>query len=68
MLESRLDQKGWGTFSSRHEILGILTEEFHELVEAVKSGDNVDVQSELVDIAVGALFGAVCIENNGTEW
>jgi hypothetical protein len=55
----RLDQHGPGEFVSTHEILGVVTEEYHELVDAVK--DNQAVDHELMDIAVGALFGAICL-------
>ena len=35
-LERRLAQKGYGSYSSRHEILGILVEELDELRDAVR--------------------------------
>jgi NTP pyrophosphatase (non-canonical NTP hydrolase) len=59
---SRLNKKGYGVFVGPHEVLGILTEEFHELVDAVKSDNLYDVRAELLDIAVGALFGVVSID------
>jgi len=40
-----------------HESLGIITEEYWELIDACKQNDPVDVASELMDIAVGAVFG-----------
>lgn len=57
----RLDQHGPGEFVSTHEILGVVTEEYFELVDAVKRHEHVG--AELMDVAVGALFGAICIEN-----
>jgi len=33
----RLSQKGQGTFTSTHEILGIITEEYTELIDAVQA-------------------------------
>lgn len=53
---------GRGSYSSAHEILGVVTEEFHELVDAVKSNRIVRVEHELADIAVACLFGIACIE------
>ncbi len=35
-LEMRLMEKETGTFASRHEVLGVLQEEFQELTEAVR--------------------------------
>jgi NTP pyrophosphatase (non-canonical NTP hydrolase) len=70
-LYERLKEKGWGSYSGRHEILGILTEEFWELVEAVKSqpisGSKNSVREELIDLAVGAIFGVACIDAGAIE-
>lgn len=66
-LKYRLDEKGYGTFCSSHEVLGVLTEEFYELVEAVKSNDIMKVEKELIDVAVGALFGIACILQNSVD-
>jgi hypothetical protein len=52
----RLKLKGHGAFVSHHEGLGIVTEEYHELVEAVRGNDPVDVANEAMDVAVGAIF------------
>ena len=35
----RLNQKGWHSLSSTHEILGVVAEEYQELIEAIKEGD-----------------------------
>lgn len=65
-LNRRLRQKGRGTYASRLEILGALTEEFHELTQAMISepiaGTKHSVREELLDIAVGCLFGIACID------
>ena len=68
-LFKRLDQKGYGTMASRHEILGVITEEMRELEEAVcisKTGENVG--DELMDIAVGAVFGYICMREGTVDW
>jgi len=67
-LKCVLKEKGKGTFTSRHEILGIITEEYYELIDAVRSESNYNVSNELLDIAVGAIFGMVCIDSNNTDW
>ena len=67
-LNQRLAEKGWGCWVSPHEILGAVTEEYHELIEAVHTARNNQVDLlrwELVDLAVGAIFGVVSIEKVG---
>ncbi|MFA5021294.1 MAG: hypothetical protein WC517_04525 [Patescibacteria group bacterium] len=58
----RLDQKGWGRFVSPHEILGIITNEYHELDEAVHKKDALEFRHELIDLAVAALLGIATID------
>lgn len=67
-LSFRLQQKGYGTFTSSHEILGVITEEYHELIEAVKSNTLNEVKEELKDIAVGCIFAIACIEDGTIDW
>ena len=64
----RLEQKGFGTWTSRHEILGFLTEEYHEAIEAVHSKTANEVKAELVDIAVGCIYGVACIDSKALDW
>jgi NTP pyrophosphatase (non-canonical NTP hydrolase) len=61
-LKFRLNQKGYGTFASRHEILGVITEEYKEFVDAVHSKNYDDMKTEIVDLAVGCIFGLACFE------
>jgi len=63
----RIREKGPGIFKSRHEILGVVTEEYQELMEAVHSEDIHKVRNELLDIAVAALFGVTSIYK-GVDW
>lgn len=56
-LGRKIEKHGRGAYSGNHETLGIIAEEYHELVEAVRQNDPVDVASELMDVAVGAIFG-----------
>lgn len=67
-MEMRLKHRGEVTFSSQHEILGIITEEFHELVEAVRNNDRSELIEELLDVAVGCVFGLACICADTTDW
>ena len=64
----RLDTKGYGTWLSRHEILGILEEELYETKKAVHEGTIEDVRYELVDVAVGCLFAIACINSKTLDW
>jgi NTP pyrophosphatase (non-canonical NTP hydrolase) len=61
-LRFRLKQKGYGTFASRHEILGVITEEYKEFVDAVHSKNYDEMKSEITDLAVGCIFGLACLE------
>lgn len=68
-LDKKLDQKGKGAWLSRHEILGIITEEVDvELKEAVHSETNQQIMGELADIAVGCVFAMACIEQGTLDW
>ena len=67
-LFERLDEKGYGAWVSRHEILGFLTEEYHEAIEAVHSKPTEDLTAELVDIAVGCIFAIACIKVKALDW
>jgi NTP pyrophosphatase (non-canonical NTP hydrolase) len=67
-LRYRLEEKGKGTFSSRHEILGVLEEEMYELRRAVCGENNIRVADELLDVAVAAVYGYICVLNGYTEW
>jgi NTP pyrophosphatase (non-canonical NTP hydrolase) len=66
-LNKRLEQKGKGSFASSHEILGILTEEFKELIDEIHLGNIQNTQTELMDIAVACVFGYACIENGTVD-
>ena len=68
MLSFRLKEKGQHTFASRHEILGIIQAEMGELVEAVEHEHSPQIVHELLDIAVGAVFGAACINAKKVDW
>jgi len=68
-IDYRMHQKGKGSFSSGHEILGILMDEVQEYRDAVhlRMPDTNKVE-ELLDVAVAAVFGIACIQAGGTDW
>lgn len=68
MLEYRLKEKGRGTFASKHEILGVVTAELQELTDAVEHKFVEDVRHELLDVAVGCVFGVACIDKGTLDW
>ena len=55
-LNKTLEKKGWGAFTSPHEVLGSLTEEMKELTDAVHENDIPNFREELLDIAISAIF------------
>ncbi len=67
-LKRRLHEKGWGAWLSRHEVLGIIAGEHKELIDAVQGEPQKCVKDELLDIAVGAVFGVACIDAGTLEW
>lgn len=67
-LEMRLEEKGYGTYASSHEISGVMDEEIDEMKEAVHENDQQHLRKELVDIAVGAIWGIVSIDAEGLDW
>jgi molybdopterin converting factor small subunit len=67
-LEGRLMQKGRGTFASTHEIYGVVAEEFDELTDELRKNNELDFAGELIDIAVGCIFGVASIHSQKTDW
>lgn len=62
-LKKDLLRKGRGAFASSHEIYGILAEELNvELLEAIHQNKPKQIRSELIDVAVGALFAIASYE------
>jgi len=61
MLDKRLKEHGWGKYAGPHETAGVLLEEWREMEDALQANDNQRFGDELVDIAVGAIFGIVSL-------
>lgn len=64
----KLEEKGPHSLCSIHEILGVITEEYTELVLAVQSNDHGHVMAECEDVAVGAIFGLMSKQVGGLDW
>lgn len=61
-LNKRIGEKGSGAFVGKHEILGIITEEYHELVEVIKNDTNQEeFSNELMDIIIAAIWGYISL-------
>jgi len=68
MIMQRIGEKGDGTFASRHEIFGIVSEEYHELVDALTENNNSYYSAELIDVAVACIFGLACVKARTLDW
>jgi NTP pyrophosphatase (non-canonical NTP hydrolase) len=55
-LGQKIEKHGTGAYISSHESLGIITEEYFELMDAVKQNDPIETGNELMDVAVGCIF------------
>lgn len=53
----KIEKHGRGAYVSSHETLGIVAEEYHELVEAVRQNDPSEIATESLDVAVACIFG-----------
>lgn len=61
---ARLQQKGLGVFVSRHEALGVITEEYKELIDAIhKKLHHNEIRNELIDIAVACEIAIASLED-----
>lgn len=67
-ITERLVQKGYGSIRSSHEGLGLMTEEYKELIDAVQDDDPVAFERESIDIAVQAIFQVACKRAGGMDW
>ncbi len=60
-LKTRLNEKGYGTFVTGHEMLGVIDEEMLELKMAVIANDPHALEHELTDIAVACIWSLVSL-------
>ena len=68
MVNYRLSQKGRGIYVSSHECLGVITEEYKELIDAVQSNDTEQFDKELIDVAVACIFSLVSLDTGKMHW
>ena len=60
-VNARLEQKGKGIYASPHEASGIITEEYLELMEAIRTNNLFDITLELEDVAVACITAIASI-------
>ena len=58
-LDSKIEKRGMNSYASIHEIYGIIAEEFKEVMDEMHLNRYADFESELIDVAVGALWGVM---------
>lgn len=56
----------YGPFASSHEGLGVLTEEYHELVEAIRSNKSESIREEALQVAAVAVRLAMAMDEPAT--
>jgi NTP pyrophosphatase (non-canonical NTP hydrolase) len=66
--EEELEKKGYGTYASIHEVLGVVTEEYIEMSEAVHKNDHTALKEELLDIATACHFAIACLDSGTLDW
>ena len=61
---SRMDQAHgrYGNIASSHEALGVITEEYYELIEAVRSNSLTNIANEALDVAAACVRLAMACE------
>jgi hypothetical protein len=68
-MDFRLQEKGRGILVTRHEIYGIIAEEFtSELTDALRDNDRTQFREELVDIAVACIIGIASMDSRKMDW
>ncbi|MBM9499728.1 hypothetical protein JWG44_05620 [Leptospira sp. 201903071] len=63
-----IQKKGFGILKSSHEILGIITEEYAELIDAIRSNNREDIKSEILDIATACQLALASMESGHLDW
>ena len=60
-LTAEIDNRLWalhmkhGPLDDDMTALGVITEEYHEVIEAIRRGDYADTRAELMDLAVACI-------------
>lgn len=66
-LKKRLEKHGVYSMMGPHEILGVVTEEYQELITAAHQNLRLDVKAELIDIAVACIFGVASLNQQDID-
>lgn len=67
-IEDRLDEKGRGIFVSRHEVMGVILEEFNEAIYACENEELHNFMGEILDVAVGCAIALASFRTEKMEW
>lgn len=62
-LSAKIAKRGMGRYDSVHEIYGIVAEEAYELLKATHENNNQEFVDELLDIAIGCLWGIASFQS-----
>jgi NTP pyrophosphatase (non-canonical NTP hydrolase) len=55
-IHKRMNKHGNGAFVNAQEGLGVVAEEYHELIDAIRSNEIEAIRQEAMDVAVAALW------------
>jgi len=64
----RCRDKGYQIYNSRHEGLGVLAEEYHELLEAIRKPGTSLLRAEALDCVIPLLHLIASIDTGQMEW
>jgi hypothetical protein len=62
LLEKKLAEKGDDAFISQLEILGAITQEYHEVEQAIHSKNDTQTRRELLDLAAACIFSIASLD------
>lgn len=66
-LKRRMEKHGVYSCIGPHETLGIITEEYQELIGAIHANDREETKKELIDIAVSCIFGLASLNQQDID-
>lgn len=66
-LKRRTEKHGVFSYIGPHEALGIITEEYQELIAAVHGNNRVQTKAELIDIAVACIFALASLNQQDID-
>lgn len=66
-LKRRLEKHGVYSSIGPHETLGIITEEYQELIGAIHGNNREETKRELIDIAVSCIFGLASLNQQDID-